>query len=607
MKNPISLRLAGVFLGGFALFFLSSCAPSNGTPQPFNTNTAATSAPDDTEVPSPTPEPTIDPNLPVVLNIYLGTAPATLDPLFVSPRNPAATDLADNLFAGLTQLDPVTGGISPVLATDWQPVDESGLVWNVFMRDDVSWVAVDPGTGVAVEQRRVTANDVVNAVRRGCSSAALSEGGSTRALFLIDGCERLSGLPANHVTLADYEQQLGIRVLNDVAFELRLTEPTAMLPTLLAMPAMRPVPQEVLVESGGENWAAPETIWTSGPYAVNPASTLDDLQLVQNPLWPGQMGNVAEITVRSSEPDPLIRFESGTMALSAIPAGKTEALNADGTLWLACPVTTMAVLSYEAEPFNIAEARRAFSLALDREAVAMVASQPLDDCWFAVPAQDIAAPGSIGAAASPQLVFDLDEASAELAEPGYGACVGVPVMTIRTDASMATIAENMAAQWTQNLNCTDRFEIETAPLNDILVSLRRVPEVREPARPAITLFTWQADLYDVEHWYRDVLACRNESAGAYLNQGRGCIDADGALRTLAEAGPNETRADSMGEIYNAFFGREGEMPVLPLYHWARAVQVQPWLTVPGQSSGTLHFDTWQVDAREVPPEMWVLP
>ena len=108
--------------------------------------------------------------MPVTLRWNFGSEPPSLDPSLATDTT--SVDVTYNLFMGLTRPDPVTGELTPALATDWS-VSDDGLVWTFNMRDDVPWVHYDPISGewsiVTDEEgneRFVNANDVVYGVKR---------------------------------------------------------------------------------------------------------------------------------------------------------------------------------------------------------------------------------------------------------------------------------------------------------------------------------------------------------------------------------------------------------------------------------------------------------
>lgn len=373
---------------------LAACQPPVSTPAlPTATREVVTN--ETPAAPTFTPEPE-----PVIVDVYLGMSPTTIDPLFAGANDPVAGDLIENLFTGLTTIDPASGEVLPALAREWQQLEDK-RTWQVFLRDDVRWVSINPQTGQMEVVRPVTASDVVFAVRRACSSEAAA-GAAITAAFLIDGCQEIARQPAGALSDSEIEQMLGVRVLNDIAVEFRLTRDSATFPTVLAMPILRPVPAD-LVEAEGEAWTSPEKIWTNGPFALQPSIPFEEgATMVANQFWPLEHpGNVEIVQVAfNTDADEAYRaWRTGRLALAAMPVD--EALRtafAPGSQYRlhACPVTSMLSFSYDTAPLGLAEVRRGLALGLDREALVEDAAVGEGACFMGLPASSIIPPGTAG-------------------------------------------------------------------------------------------------------------------------------------------------------------------------------------------------------------------
>jgi len=76
---------------------------------------------------------------------------------------------------GLTKFHPVSGEVSPYLATEWEAGEDAdgNQTWTFHLRDDIVWVNYNPVTGETVQEvdadgnpRIVNANDVVYGAKR---------------------------------------------------------------------------------------------------------------------------------------------------------------------------------------------------------------------------------------------------------------------------------------------------------------------------------------------------------------------------------------------------------------------------------------------------------
>jgi oligopeptide transport system substrate-binding protein len=589
---------------------LAACTAGDGTgttPTPEDVLTVtATLSPEEAEAPSETDTPPPAPE-PVVGRVHLGAPPVTIDPGAAIQLDGAASDLVANMFVGLTALNPDTRQVEPALATRWE-ISEDGQTWTVYLRDDVYWVQVDPEGGEVERVRPVTAGDVVTAVQRACQADTAAPQAS--AVFVIAGCRFLHAQDPDLLTPEVIEQTLGARVLNDVAVEFRLGSETVHFPSIMAMPVMHPVPTD-LIESEGEGWTDPALIWTSGPFALQPTIPLaEGATLVANPFWPlPRAGNLdaVQVSFDSAEVDPAEAFaawQEERLDLTVVPdsALASAPFGDNPAYWLlGQPVTGMVVFSYDTPPFNNQAVRQAFSLALDREAVVEDILLPAGQA--ALPATEITPPGSADAPAygTVGLGYDPEAAAEVMAEEGFANCASIPPTTILTHESdlALALANDYVAMWEAALGCPEGlFTVEQRPLHEILVALQEPPVGLEDRRAGLAILTWEADYPDAYHWLADIFGCRDLFPNAYLNQARACVEADERLAESAHLG--EARAARIETVEQAFLGAGGEVPVIPVFHYARPLAIQPWLAIAPLDAGPLRFDQWVLDPAQRP-------
>jgi oligopeptide transport system substrate-binding protein len=561
---------------------------------------AATPTSGQTPSSEPAATPT-NPPQPIVARVDLGPRPETLDPALAAPLDAAGNDLIESLFIGLTSLDPNTGRVEPALAREWER-SEDELTWTVYLRDDVFWVQANPATGQIEIIRPVAAGDVVYAVERACQA----ETGAPLAgsLFIIQGCRDLYGQAP--------DATLGARVLNDVVVEFKLASDSSAFPAILSMPVMRPLPADLL-DAAGEGWTEPANLWTSGPFTVQP--TVDPAAgytLLANPHWPLEhTGNLdaVQVSFDPSSEEALSAWQSGDLDASALPADAVGTIpfgETPGYVLLARPATTFLAASYDTPPMDNPDVRRALALALDRQALINTVLEPAGQT--AIPAGVITPPGTASAPAYEDVgvSYDPDAARSTLASAGYSGCSTMTPITLLTDDSAlsVTLANRLIEMWASVLGCQGRFLLEQRPFQEVLVFLHEPPgaiqrQFRGP-RPGLILLSWQADAPDAQHWLAGIMGCRETFPDAYLNSARPCIDADQRLSEAASTHDESARADLYQEIEAAYFGPEGEMPVIPLYFHTRALAVQPWVQMGTSQAGPLHFDRWIIDLAQRP-------
>lgn len=595
-------RRVGLLAGLAGLLALAACQPAPPAPAASAPTTPPSEAPP-TSAPTAPPTPTPPPD-PAVARVNLGAPPQTLDPALIAPLDSSANDLAANLFAGLAQLDGDTGRVTPVLAQRWEQVNPT--TWNVHLRDDIAWVQADPATGAVEPVRPVTAGDVVAAVRRACHPATGALLGSKPALFLIQGCAEVSQRDPALLTPEYVAQVLGVRVLNDTALEFKLTQDSALFPTLLATLPLAPVPAD-LVESAGAAWTEPGTLWTSGPFALQDFSDAG-ATLVANPHWPlPRAGNLDAVQAAFGQPEEAFSaWQAGGLDLTVVPGsqvGGADFENDPAYRQLALPAVEFLVASYDHAPVNDALVRQALALALDRQRIIDEVLEPAGQA--ALPAHGLVPPGmALAPPAEAGVAYDLDAARARFAEAGFRDCAFMPTFTLLTTESSselaAALAEAYVAQWNAAFDCGNRIAIEERPLVDVLAMLEALPEGYRLDRPGLVLLGWQADYPDAHHWLADIAGCRELFPESVLGQGRECILAEEELLAASAEHDEEARAAIYRDITEAFFGPGGEMPVIPVLTYTRPLAVNPWLEVSPQQAGPLRFGEWRLDAQRQP-------
>jgi oligopeptide transport system substrate-binding protein len=595
-------RIAALLL---IMLALAGCQPPGPIPTPTATPAVADGQ---TGVP---PLPTeagdgLTPGAPEEVAINLGNPPLTLDPMRVAPLDDSAADLVENLFAGLVQLNADTRLLELGLARGWDQL-EGGLTWRLRLRDDIFWVRVDPASGQVNRVRPITADDFVFAVRRACQPALTTPLGYNPGLFLIKGCREVSAFDPALLTPALTDQMLVIQAIDDLTIEVQLTVSSASFPAVLAMPMLRPVPAD-LVAAEGDGWTEPDTIWTSGPFAMQPASAGEDgYTLVANPYWPVQRSGTID-TVRVSfgaEAERLQRWEDGSLALAVVPETAIRTLQ-PGELTayrlLARPVTVFLALSYDTPPLDNGDVRRALAAAIDRQAVIDRVLVPAGSAG--IPAPTLVPPGTAGAAAQgePGIRYDPDAARLLLTRAGYAGCNGMPPVSVLADDTplSASLMRTVIRMWEEVLRCDGVFTLTQMPAFEVYAALQTPPLPDQARRAGITALAWQADYPDAQHWLADILGCRGLFPEAFLNQARPCSSLDEGLIATSVLHDSELRVEILAGFEAALFGPQGEMPVIPIYYDARALAIQPWLEIAPQRGGPLRFDRWIVHPSSQP-------
>ncbi len=524
---------------------------------------------------------------------------ASLDPQRVTPEDSGAAELDEQLFMGLTALDPEhPGNLLPRLAERWEVSDDL-LTWTFHLRPDVPWVTWNADQKQVQVWRNVTAADFSYAIRRACDPR-LGNWYNYVLTEVIDGCADLAGIAPGQVRGIDYDL-VKVSAPDATTLIVHLTAPASHFLSLTTLPLLRPVPAE-LIDQFGDDWIAAGHIATNGAYALA-GTTENRYALVRNPALPGDLrgpGNVDGVLVFSA--DNLARVldlfrgqQVDSATFTSQERGETSSSSA--IIQAARPIPAQAViylgLTYDKPPFDDVRVRRAFSYAIDRQAL-IDAAIPHQ----AIPFGHLIPPGNVGA--PPQefagASYDPDLARKLLAEAGYPDCAGLPPITLATRNNAQGWAEVMIKFLGDTLGCpASLFTVRSYSFDD-LNNLLATGSAAD--RPNLWIAGWVADYPDAHNWVLEPLGC-----GMANPMRRPCADVD----HLIDAADHEPDLDARRKMYLdielQFFGPEGEHPIIPLALRTNYVLAQPWISGPLDTdglSGGRHYDWIVVDMQAKP-------
>jgi len=594
-----------------ALLVLAACRPadaapgSDGTPQSGGAGNIVTRIVEQITFVTSTPDPAqpAAPREPVVLDISLSGNLPDLDP--GRAESDAQLDLAQNLFAGLTNFNPDTNVIEPELAKSWE-TDATGRIWTFHLRDDIFWLRAGnslPGSEAAIAAdplRPVTADDVVFAVQRLCAREVETPLAFT--LFLIDGCERV--FTTLEPTEAD-RAGIAIRAVDPVTLEITLTRPAGYFLTLTSTPLLQPVPRDLVDELGFEwrnavgdfstGWQTPENLVTSGPYLVAPLTTTSQsMVLHRNPLWPLEPpGNVDVINAvfLEEEQDAYEMWQDRGLDIAPLPTAERDALAArtpEKMRVIPDEVLFYLGFNFDSQVFREAEVRRAFSAAIDRQRIidelydgsglvmrhatvpGVVATIPIDE---------------VGVGYSP------DYAKEQMAASTFRSCLLMPAITLRVSSTDLALrqAEMIRDMWIEELGCTkENINIEQVQFGALLAGTR--PDAT--GRPDMWELAWAPTFPDAHNLLGDLLQCQDSEN----RQNRECSEADTLLQRAATAIDPAERAALYRQAESLFFSETGIFPIAPLYIRARAWVVHDWVGFTPIAFGGQQWDRITLDA-----------
>jgi ABC-type transport system substrate-binding protein/class 3 adenylate cyclase len=312
-----------------------------------------------------------------------------------------AWSFGPNCFRGLFRLEPGLDVVPDV--AERISVSADGCAYVVQLREGLRWS----------DGERLTADDFAFSYRAMQEQAVAS-------------AHLLAGIEAH----ARDEQTL----------VLRLADPTAHLPYLLAQLGLFPWPRHC-VEALGQHWYK-ETFVGNGPFVVD-AVDHERADLVANPLWQGPRGNVGTITVRFLDPHAAVdEWSAGGLDYLFVPRlfGLADAADTEVTR---APLLSVEYLGFSRRsPFDDERVRRALAHGLDR-APLVAGSGDLPAYGGLLP------PAMPGHSHDLAPVHDLVLARRLLAEAGYPEGRGLPELRlVHPDPGLGdSLRREIAARW----------------------------------------------------------------------------------------------------------------------------------------------------------------
>ncbi|MFU8821758.1 MAG: peptide ABC transporter substrate-binding protein [Gammaproteobacteria bacterium] len=173
-----------------------------------------------------------------------GAEPQSLDPH--KSEGVPESNLQRDLYEGLTIEQP-DGGVAPGAARAWE-ISDDGLVYTFHMRENARWSNGDP----------VTAHDFEYGLRRSVDPKTLSNYSIMLRPILNAEAIIAGELPP---------EELGVRALDDLTLEIRLSGPTPYFLGVLNHSASYPV-HRATVEQYGDRWARPGRLVSNGAFRL---------------------------------------------------------------------------------------------------------------------------------------------------------------------------------------------------------------------------------------------------------------------------------------------------------------------------------------------------
>jgi ABC-type transport system substrate-binding protein len=492
------------------------------------------------------------------LNLNIGGNPLTLDPALSSDTTSSA--VIEQLFIGLVDLDDDTAEIRPELATTWT-VSPDATVFTFTLRSDATWT---DGTAV-------TAHDVRYGILR---SLDPSTGGVAGPLFIIENAQAY-----NTGAITDSEQ-VGVTALDDTHLRITLEYPATYALSILAAPCARPMPQWA-IEAWGYDWTALAHIVTNGPYSLTQWAVNDHILLDKNPTY-YDAGNVQIEHVKMwmmSDAAAWQMYLDGQLDTAAVLVGQTLPPSVAREVHTQPrPSTYYYGFSVSQPPFDSALVRKAFSAAVDRQALidqALIGAEQ--------PALTYTPPGVFGHvdgyAEGVGLPYNPTQAQGWLSDAGYPGGAGLPPITLwfNTSPGHQRIAEHVRDSWWTTLGVS--VTLQDMPWADYLsFTLTGTAQVWRMG--------WSADYLDANNFLDDGITRSrfgDWSNATYDNLvDQAAREPDPALRQSLYRQAEEILVET-------------DAVMMPLYYYATHIATRPYLQRTYPAAGAFDISTWRRD------------
>ena len=403
------------------------------------------------------------------------------------------------------------GSYKNILADSYEVNDEM-TQYTFHIKQDANWNNGDA----------VTSADFLNTITRALNPDCGN--GYSTMLFCIEGAEGIYSEGADISTL-------GVECPDEKTIVFNLTEPTAYFMDLLTLPVFIPTHRELQTETNGA-WAMGEdmdSLVSCGPFYMS--------EYVPNQycIYKKNDSYVLADEIYLDEVKTLA-MEDTQAIISAYKTGELDIATADYTVLEEYAdsdelVTYVSITSnYELfdvteAPFDDVRVREAFSISIDRDAVAAACGTNYFGSSFFVASGVVSkATGQTWAeeAGEELLTYDVERAQELLAEAGYPGGEGFPAITYKYPSTQleSDIAQALQAQWKENLGIEVTLEAQETQVN---VSDRRSGDFD------ICRMQWTADFLD-PYTYLSMY----RSTDSYNDNGTNCSEYDELMKQSNE-------------------------------------------------------------------------
>ena len=473
------------------------------------------------------------------------------EPKFLGPPQTVTesegAQVAQGVWSPLVQynedIEPIWGDEAPDAAAANVEGSEDSTVWTITLKEGWTFHNGDP----------VTAQDYVDAWNWGAYGPNAAD--ANYFFQIIEGYPDLN--PADPDGEGEQEAPepatdalSGLRVIDDLTFEVTLAQPFRQFPMVIGYTAFNPMPQVAYddIDAYNEEPIGQGPYMMAGPWEHDVAVTLE-----KYPDYPGTPGNADEVTLQiysdiNTAYNDLIAGNLDFMD-TIPPERKEEATAQFGDRYITFPSSYFGYIGFPTyqEPYDNPDIRRAMSMAIDRQAIIdtiLLNGTPADDMM--APVINAYREGACGDACT----FNPEEAKRLFDEAG--GIDGTVEIWFNGGAGHEPVYEAVANMWRQNLGI-ESVEFQILPFAEILTAFEE-ESVTGPFRLA-----WIMDYPSAFNYLGNLLACNGSSNyTGYCNE-----EADALVQQAASAETAEEATQLYQQADDMYIE---DLPIIPFYY-----------------------------------------
>ncbi len=473
-----------------------------------------------------------------VLNLY-GIDPYSLDPALVGDAT--SNSYVVHIFSGLVRLDESLEP-APDIAQDWD-VSDDGRTYTFYLRDNVYFH----------DGRQVKAEDFKYSWERACNPAT---GSQTAATYLGD----IVGV--KEVLAGESEEISGVQVIDEYTLRVTIDEAKSYFLYKLTY-ATSFIVDRVNVEQGGEWWRQPNG---TGPFKLRQWDENSLLVLERNENYYGISVSLDSVEFHLWAGVPMNLYEMGQIDVTLAGSFYIDKVTDEaGDFYQELTVYPELSLMYigfncQKPPFDDANIRRAFSLAIDKDKIISLTYK--DTVRRADGILPRGMPGFNEGLSG--LEHDVAHALELIAASQYGGVSNLPPITITTGGRGGQISQELEAiinEWRVNLGV--EVEVRQLEPEEYLYNLMQ-------EKDDMFYWGWSADYPHPQNFLEVLFASGSEyNIGEYSNP---------ELDSLLQMAGREQNKEKSFELYQqAEQVLVSDAACIPLWSGQNYVLVKPYV------------------------------